>query len=55
MIFKDATKIQNGRQWSIPIFLIRAKTLKLEGVVNYQNTQNKVVPRIQQWPLDIPQ
>ena len=36
MIFKDATKIQNGRQRSTPKNFVGAKTLKLE-VQNYSN------------------
>ena len=31
------------------------KYLRIKGVVNCQNTRDNVVPRIQQWPLDIPQ
>ena len=27
----------------------------IKGVVNCQNTRDNVVPRMQQWPLDIPQ
>ena len=29
--------------------------LLIKGVVNCQNTRDNVVPRMQQWPLDIPQ
>ena len=28
---------------------------RVKGVVNCQNTRDNVVPRMQQWPLDIPQ
>ena len=28
---------------------------RVKGVVNWQNTRDNVVPRMQQWPLDIPQ
>ena len=38
--FKDATKIQYGRQSSTPIFFVGAKTPKLE-VGNYSN----IIPR----------
>ena len=30
-------------------------TSDLKDVVNCQNTRDNVVPRMQQWPLDIPQ
>ena len=29
-------------------------TSELNGVVNCQNMRDNVVPRMQQWPLDIP-
>ena len=29
--------------------------IAIKGIVNCQNTRDNVVPRIQQWPLDIPQ
>ena len=29
--------------------------MTVKGVVNCQNTRDNVVPRMQQWPLDIPQ
>ena len=31
--FKDATKIQNGRQRSTPYFVVSAKTEKLKSVI----------------------
>ena len=39
MIFKDATKIQNGRQGSTPIFFVGAKTqLKKIKIENFTIT-----------------
>ena len=33
----------------------KLKPERVKGVVNWQNTRDNVVPRMQQWPLDIPQ
>ena len=44
--YRNLKDSRNSSSWTV---------WKLEGEVNSQNTRENVVPRMQQWPLDIPQ